>query len=109
MSSDPEAVVVALGQVGRRSQTELQREAEEVKEKAAMGFALASIQALKIIVEALDDPDPQVRLRAAELIASRTIAKIAAQHVDPTGGVVESVDTVTMREQIMEQINKKIR
>lgn len=83
-----------------------QREADLAKERAARVLAEATINAVNVVIESLEDDDAQVRLRAAEIMLSRTIPKVAAKHVDTSQDAIDSVDTVAMREEIEELIRK---
>lgn len=85
-----------------------EREAESIKRVAATAVAHGSIRAVEIVLELLEHEDPQVRLRAADLMLSRSIPKIAAQHVDPVGSdTIDSVDVKALRESILEEMKKR--
>lgn len=82
------------------------RSAELAKQKAAEGLMLATIEAAKIVYELLtESEDEQVQLRAAEMIFSRTIPKIAAKHAPQDAEAIESVDVTSLRESIVEIVD----
>lgn len=83
-------------------------DAERARNLAAEAIALASIQVVQVLVEALHDEDPQVRLRASEILLSRSISKVAAKHASVDGDdVVDTMDVKALRESILEEVKKK--
>jgi hypothetical protein len=83
--------------------------AELAKQKAAQALMLATMEAARIVYDLMTDPeeDPQTRLRAAEIIFSRTIPKVAAKHVEEQGDVIDSADVASLRESIVAEIKRK--
>lgn len=82
--------------------------AELTKTKAAEALMLATIEAAKIVYELMTkSDDEQVRLRAAEIIFSRTIPKVAAKHVEEQGDIIDSADVSSLRESIVEEIKRR--
>jgi len=92
------------------SEETLQREAdsqlaERTKQRAAEALMVATMEAAKIVYELMtQSEDEQVRLRAAEIIFSRTIPKVAAKHVEEQGDVIDSADVASLRESIIAKI-----
>lgn len=83
-------------------------EAERARNLAAEAIALASIEVVKVLMDALHDDDAQVRLRASEILLSRSISKVAARHVTLSDDeVVDTVDVKALRDSILEEIKKK--
>jgi hypothetical protein len=91
-----------LSELSRREQ-----EAEAAKKAATVAIAHASMRALEVVLELLEDEDPNIRARAADLIWSRSIPKIAAKHLShEDDGVIDSVDNQALRESILEMVKK---
>lgn len=82
------------------------KDAEKAKILAATAIAQAMPSVVRVVMELLHHEDPQVQLRAADLLMSRAISKIAVKHVEDTQ-TVESTDTAALRESILEEINKR--
>ena len=80
---------------------------EQARRLAEEQVAYAAAKVIKTLVDSLDDDDPQVRMRAADVLLSRLLPKVAAKHVDDGSGVIESADTVALRDSILEEIKKK--
>lgn len=79
--------------------------AELAKQKAAQALMLATMEAAKIVYDLMmKSEDEQVRLRAAEIIFSRTIPKVAAKHIEEQGEVIDSADVASLRESIIAKI-----
>lgn len=78
--------------------------AEKAKEESALALAYLTIKATKVVAELLEDEDPQVRARAVDLVYSRTIAKVAAKHLEETGETIDSADVASLRESIIAKI-----
>lgn len=84
-----------------------QQQAELAKQKAAEALSLASLEAAKIVYELMiGSEDEQVRLRAAEMIFSRTLAKVAAKHIEEAGDTIDSADVANLRESIATEIKR---
>ena len=81
-------------------------EAQRAKEHSALALAILTIKATKVVAELLEDEDPQVRARAADLVYSRTIPKVAAKHVEQAVAI-ESADTASLRESILDIVKKR--
>jgi|SRR5688572_12290273 len=82
--------------------------AERTKQKAAAALMLATMEAARIVYDMMvNSEDEQVRLRAAEIIFSRTIPKVAAKHVEEQGEVIDSADVASLRESIVAEIKRK--
>lgn len=86
--------------------TQKQNEAERTRQVAAEAIALLSIEVVEVLRDCLYNEDPQVRLRAADMLMSRTVPKIAAKHIQQESDVIESADIKAIRESIMEDIKK---
>lgn len=85
-----------------------ERDAETAKKMAALAVARISIRAIQVLEELLEHEDPNIRARAAEMVMTRSIPKIAAQHVDPAGSdTIDSVDVQALRESILEEMKKR--
>lgn len=81
------------------------QEAELAKQKAAQALMFATMEAAKIVYELMiGSDDEQVRLRAAEIIFSRTIPKVAAKHIEEVGDAIDSADVASLRESIIARI-----
>ena len=79
--------------------------AERAKQKAAEALMLATMEAARIVYELMtQSDDEQVRLRAAEIIFSRTIPKVAAKHIEEQGDVIDSADVANLRESIIARV-----
>lgn len=79
--------------------------AELAKQKAAQALMFATMEAAKVVYELMmQSDDEQVRLRAAEIIFSRTIPKVAAKHIEEQGDVIDSADVASLRESIIAKI-----
>lgn len=85
-----------------------QRAGEIVKNQAAEALMLATIEAARIVYDLMTQSnDEQVRLRAAEIIFSRTIPKVAAKHIEEAGESIDSADVASMRESIVAEIKRR--
>jgi len=108
MTSDPDEINYALVKRLPPSRTEIEESALEAKQRAAEALMLATIEAARIVYDMMiNSDDEQVRLRAAEIIFSRTIPKVAAKHVEEQGEVIDSADVASLRESIVAEIKRK--
>jgi HEAT repeat protein len=101
MSESPYKEIVPF-----QSMTEVEERAEATRRATATAIAHASMKALEVVLELLEDPDPNIRARAADLVWSRSIPKIAAKHVQNDGDIIESVDKIALRESIEELMKR---
>lgn len=86
---------------------EQQRIAERNKEDARIALDQWTLKAVEIVVDIMQNGlDNNEKLRAAEMIFSRTISKIAAKHIEEDSGAIDSADTAAMRDEIESLINK---
>lgn len=82
--------------------------AEQTKQRAAEALMIATMEAARIVYDLMtQSDDEQVRLRAAEIIFSRTIPKVAAKHVEEQGEVIDSADVASLRESIVAEIKRR--
>jgi hypothetical protein len=81
---------------------------EEARRLAEEQVAFAAPKLIRTLIDALDDDDPQVRMRAADVLLSRLLPKVAAKHVDTGEGAIESSDTAALRDSILDEIKKKV-
>lgn len=103
----PNEVLVEIDR-NQREGDRRKAEAERARNSAAEAIALASIQVVRVLLEALDDDDPQVRLRASEILLSRSISKVAARHAALSDDeIVDTVDVKALRDSILEEVKKK--
>jgi hypothetical protein len=86
--------------------SEVEQRAEAARRATVTAIAHASIKALEVVLELLENPDPNIRARAADLVWSRSIPKIAAKHVQNDGDIIESVDKIALRESIEELMKR---
>lgn len=103
----PNEVMLELDRKDREADRR-KAEAEKARNLAAEAIALASIQVVQVLMEALHDEDPQVRLRASEILLSRSISKVAARHAALSDDeIVDTVDVKALRDSILEEVKKK--
>lgn len=84
-------------------------EADRARLAAAEAVALASIGVVKFLIELMhnEEEDTQARLRAADILMSRQIPKVAAKHAGPGDeDAIDTVDVAALRDSILEQIKK---
>ena len=87
---------------------EQQKLAERNKEAAKIALNQWTMKAVEIVVDIMvNGNDNNEKLRAAEILFSRTIPKIASKHVEENQETIDSADMVVMREEIESLINKK--
>ena len=85
-----------------------QNEADKAKQQAALAIAQAMPFVVGVLMECLTDEDRQVRLRAADILLSRSIPKIAAKHIEEDPSTVkDSADTAALRDSILDEIRKR--
>lgn len=85
-----------------------QQEADRARQKAALAIAEAMPFVVGVLMECLTDEDRQVRLRAADILLSRSIPKIAAKHIEEDPATIkDSADTAALRESILDEIRKR--
>ena len=110
MTADPEEINMAL--VTRTmSRSDLEVAAAEAKTKAQLRAALASEQVIDALWQAFqlgpsEAFDVNAWIRIGEILLSRSIPKVAAKHAESDGDVIESADTVALRDSILEIIQK---
>jgi hypothetical protein len=79
---------------------------ETARKKAEVAVALAAPDVIRILFEKLGSADEQVQLRAADILLSRLLPKVAAKHTADSGDIIESVDKIALRESIEELMKR---
>lgn len=115
VSVDPGEIARALAPP-RRPQTPLdvikaKNDAEKAKAKAQEAAAIASEEVMDMFVLAFQLGPEKIGvnewIRLGELILSRSIPKVAAQHVQENSDTVDTADTAALRESIVAEFRKR--
>lgn len=108
MSAYEDIVPFRKTSIEETQEEELRREGERRLKKARTLYDLVAEEVAKFLYEVMknDQNDLQARLRAADMLATRQISKVAAQHAPLEGDIVESIDVVGIRDSIIEMMKK---